>query len=157
MADIHHISPDPLSQSEATSTSKIPALNEDGSNWVLYKAQFLAAVQAKGLRRYLEGRERVPQPTTAPGVDSDADERYETAVDKWLGNHLAIKMLLFQMVGAASPLLLFPGEVFNAFPYAPTLEGQYIIKNSVCTEKRFAKSRACIKPLSAFQSAIALE
>jgi hypothetical protein len=35
------------------------------------------------------------------------------------------------MVGAASPLLLFPGEVFNAFPYAPTLEGQYIIKNVV--------------------------
>jgi hypothetical protein len=34
------------------------------------------------------------------------------------------------MVGAASPLL-FPGEVFNAFPYAPTLEGQYIIKNIV--------------------------
>ena len=34
-------------------------------------------------------------------------------------------------MGAASPLLLFPGEVFNAFPYAPTLEGQYIIKNVV--------------------------
>ena len=28
-------------------------------------------------------------------------------------------------------LLLFPGEVFNAFPHAPTLEGQYIIKNIV--------------------------
>jgi hypothetical protein len=25
-------------------------------------------------------------------------------------------LLAFQMVGAASPLLLFPGEVFNAFP-----------------------------------------
>ncbi len=40
-------------------------------------------------------------------------------------------LLAFQMVGAASPLLLFPGEVFTAFPYAPTLEGQYIIKNMV--------------------------
>src|SRR3712207_1990515 len=40
-------------------------------------------------------------------------------------------LLAFQMVGAASPLLLFPGEVFNAFPYAPTLEDQYIIKNIV--------------------------
>src|SRR3712207_173235 len=40
-------------------------------------------------------------------------------------------LLAFQMVGAASPLLLFHGEVFNAFPYAPTLEGQYIIKNIV--------------------------
>ena len=44
---------------------------------------------------------------------------------------LTLLMLAFQMVGAASPLLLFPGEVFNAFPYAPTLEGQYIIKNVV--------------------------
>ena len=87
MADIHHILPDPLSQSEAMMTSKIPVLNENSSNWVLYKAQFLAAVQAKGLQRYLEGREQVPQPTTAPSMDSDTDEQYEMAVDKWLGNH----------------------------------------------------------------------
>ncbi len=44
---------------------------------------------------------------------------------------LTLLMLAFQMVGAASPLLLFPAEVFNALPYAPTLEGQYIIKNIV--------------------------
>jgi hypothetical protein len=35
------------------------------------------------------------------------------------------------MAGALSPLALFPGEVFERFPYAPTLEGQYIIKNLV--------------------------
>ena len=29
------------------------------------------------------------------------------------------------------PLVLFPGEVFTHIPYAPTLEGQYIIKNAV--------------------------
>jgi hypothetical protein len=29
------------------------------------------------------------------------------------------------------PLLFFPGETFRAFPHAPTLEGQYIIKNLV--------------------------
>lgn len=44
---------------------------------------------------------------------------------------LTLLLLAFQMVGAASPLLLFPGEVFTALPYAPTLEGQYIIKNVV--------------------------
>jgi uncharacterized membrane protein YphA (DoxX/SURF4 family) len=44
---------------------------------------------------------------------------------------LTLLLLAFQMVGAASPILLFPGEVFTAFPYAPTLEGQYIIKNIV--------------------------
>lgn len=44
---------------------------------------------------------------------------------------LTLLLLAFQMVGAASPLVLFPGEVFTALPYAPTLEGQYIIKNVV--------------------------
>lgn len=44
---------------------------------------------------------------------------------------LTLLFLAFQMVGAASPLFLFPGEVFTQFPYAPTLEGQYIIKNIV--------------------------
>src|SRR5215211_4930086 len=45
--------------------------------------------------------------------------------------HLTLLLLAFQMIGAASPLLLFPGEVFTQFPYAPTLEGLYIIKNPV--------------------------
>ena len=44
---------------------------------------------------------------------------------------LTLLVLAFQMVGAASPLLLFPGEVFTQFPCAPTLEGQYSIKNLV--------------------------
>lgn len=44
---------------------------------------------------------------------------------------LTLFLLAFQMVGAASPILLFPSEVFTAIPYAPTLEGQYIIKNIV--------------------------
>ena len=40
-------------------------------------------------------------------------------------------LLFAQMMGAMTPLLLFPGETFTRFPYAPTLEGQYIIKNLV--------------------------
>ncbi len=44
---------------------------------------------------------------------------------------LTLFLLAFQMLGAASPLVIFPGEAFVAFPYAPTLEGQYIIKNLV--------------------------
>jgi uncharacterized membrane protein YphA (DoxX/SURF4 family) len=44
---------------------------------------------------------------------------------------LTLLLLAFQMLGAASPLVIFPGEAFTAFPYAPTLEGQYIIKNLV--------------------------
>jgi uncharacterized membrane protein YphA (DoxX/SURF4 family) len=44
----------------------------------------------------------------------------------------AILFLLFaQMVGTLTPLLLFPWEAFKYLPYAPTMEGQYIIKNFV--------------------------
>jgi len=40
-------------------------------------------------------------------------------------------LLFLQMLGTITPIFLFPQEVFSAFPYAPTLEGQYIIKNMV--------------------------
>ena len=44
----------------------------------------------------------------------------------------AILLLLFvQMIGTITPLFLFPDETFFRFPYAPTLEGQYIVKNLV--------------------------
>lgn len=40
-------------------------------------------------------------------------------------------LLFVQMPGTMMPLFLFPAETFRAFPYAPTMEGQYIIKNLV--------------------------
>jgi uncharacterized membrane protein YphA (DoxX/SURF4 family) len=44
----------------------------------------------------------------------------------------AVLLLLFaQMAGTITPLFLFPHECFTRVPYAPTLEGQYIIKNLV--------------------------
>jgi hypothetical protein len=33
--------------------------------------------------------------------------------------------------GTLTPLFFFPADTFTRFPYAPTLEGQYIIKNLV--------------------------
>lgn len=40
-------------------------------------------------------------------------------------------LLFLQMSGTVTPLLFFPHEAFTHVPYAPTLEGQYIIKNLV--------------------------
>lgn len=40
-------------------------------------------------------------------------------------------LLAVQMLGTLTPLILFPAETFSQFPIAPTLEGQYIIKNIV--------------------------
>lgn len=49
------------------------------------------------------------------------------------GRSLRVVLLLLgaQMLGTLMPLVLFPAEVFTRVPYAPTLEGQYIIKNAV--------------------------
>ena len=40
-------------------------------------------------------------------------------------------LLILQMLGTLTPLAFFPAETFTRFPYAPTLEGQYILKNLV--------------------------
>jgi uncharacterized membrane protein YkgB len=40
-------------------------------------------------------------------------------------------LLWLQMLGTLTPLVLFPELCFSVVPVAPTLEGQYIIKNLV--------------------------
>lgn len=49
------------------------------------------------------------------------------------GRYLRATLLLLavQMLGTLTPLVFFPTETFSIFPFAPTLEGQYIIKNFV--------------------------
>lgn len=49
------------------------------------------------------------------------------------GKYLRATLLLLflQMAGTMLPILFFPHETFTVFPIAPTLEGQYIIKNLV--------------------------
>jgi uncharacterized membrane protein YkgB len=44
---------------------------------------------------------------------------------------LALMLLGFQMIGAMSPLFLFPGDLFGGLHHAPTLEGQYVLKDVV--------------------------
>ena len=44
---------------------------------------------------------------------------------------LTLLLLWLQMLGTLLPLFFFPRETFASVPFAPTLEGQYIIKNLV--------------------------
>lgn len=44
---------------------------------------------------------------------------------------LTLLLLGLQMIGAMSPLFLFPAELFGGPFYAPTLEGQYVLKDVV--------------------------
>ena len=60
---------------------------------------------------------------------------WETAIGLGLLSGVFLRavllLLIVQMMGTVTPLALFPAETFTRFPYAPTLEGQYIIKNVV--------------------------
>lgn len=44
---------------------------------------------------------------------------------------ITLLLLFGQMIGTVTPLFLFPAETFTVFPFVPTLEGQYIIKNII--------------------------
>lgn len=50
-------------------------------------------------------------------------------VGRWM--RATLLLLFVQMLGTVTPLVLFPAETWTRFPIAPTLEGQYIIKNVV--------------------------
>jgi len=50
-------------------------------------------------------------------------------VGKWI--RLTLLLLFLQMPGTALPMLILPDIVWNSFPFALTLEGQYIVKNLV--------------------------
>ena len=71
----------------------------------------------------------------APGIAVPLLAVLETAIGlalvsgRWL--RVTLLLLLGQMLGTITPLLFFPHETFTSFPFAPTLEGQYIIKNLV--------------------------
>jgi uncharacterized membrane protein YkgB len=60
---------------------------------------------------------------------------WESAIGLGLltGKYLRLTLLLLflQMMGTFLPLVFFPDETWTRFPYAPSLEGQYIIKNLV--------------------------
>jgi uncharacterized membrane protein YkgB len=54
---------------------------------------------------------------------------------------VAFSLFWLHMAGTALPFLLFPFELFSHFPYAPTLEGQYVLKNIVIASAAFSIRR----------------
>ena len=70
-----------------------------------------------------------------PGTSLPVLATWESLIGLGLltGRFLRATLLLLavQMAGTITPLFLFPAETFTVFPIAPTLEGQYIIKNVV--------------------------
>jgi putative oxidoreductase len=54
---------------------------------------------------------------------------------RWL--RLGVALLILAMVGILSPLVLLPDELFRGRIYAPTLEGQYVLKDVVLVSAAF--------------------
>jgi uncharacterized membrane protein YphA (DoxX/SURF4 family) len=71
----------------------------------------------------------------SPSVSVPVLAAWECAIGLGLisGKFLRVTLLLLflQMMGTFLPLVLFPSETWKHFPYTPSLEGQYIIKNLV--------------------------
>jgi len=70
-----------------------------------------------------------------PGAAITALAAWESAIGLALIFGILLRttllLLFLQMLGTIMPLFFFPAETFARIPYAPTLEGQYIIKNVV--------------------------
>lgn len=79
--------------------------------------------------------EKLTYGLVTPPVSVPILAAWEVAIGLGLISGRMLRITLFllfaQMLGAVTPLFLFPRETFTHFPYAPTLEGQYIIKNLV--------------------------
>ena len=79
--------------------------------------------------------EKITFGVVRPGAGLPILAAWETLIGLGLltGKFLRLTLLLLalQMVGTLLPLVLFPAETWVTVPFAPSLEGQYIIKNLV--------------------------
>jgi uncharacterized membrane protein YphA (DoxX/SURF4 family) len=70
-----------------------------------------------------------------PGLARVVLATWETAVGLGLLSNMFMRTTLFllfvQMAGTVTPLVIFPGDTWQQFPFVMTLEGQYIVKNIV--------------------------
>jgi len=95
------------------------------------------AFSAAGVRVFLVGRtiETLTLGNVPASVALPVLAAWEVAIGlgliigRWM--RAVLLLLIAQMLGTITPLVLFPAETFVRIPYAPTLEGQYIIKNIV--------------------------
>lgn len=58
---------------------------------------------------------------------------------------VVVALMLMQMGGAMSPIVLAPDRIFATFPYALTLEGQYIIKDLILISAALVVAAATFK------------
>jgi hypothetical protein len=89
----------------------VPQLTEDGGNWITYKERVTTAVNARGLRHYIEGHTVCPAPLAMsvalllvplmPGGTAVTDaeiEAYEDRIDEYHHKDSLVKQQLFSTI-----------------------------------------------------------
>ena len=81
--------------------AKIPRLEADESNWVIYKDQFLFAAAAASLANHIDGTGVLPKPVTIPrgtepltASQQEALDDYATEMSRWQSDEAIIKQAI---------------------------------------------------------------
>ena len=128
----------------------IDRVERDGSTWaarygvrlarvalgvIFFWFGFLKFFPGMSAAESLAGRtiERMSHGHVGPAVSMPVLATWECAIGLGLMSgrftRLTLALLFLQMPGTFMPLVYFPGETFQRWPWVPTLLGQYIVKN----------------------------
>jgi hypothetical protein len=94
-----------------TTLYNVPQLAENGGNWITYKEHVTIAINARGLRRYIEGCAVCPAPLAMsvasppvplmPGGTAATDaeiEAHEDKIDEYHHKDSLVKQQIFSMI-----------------------------------------------------------
>ncbi|KAH7903098.1 hypothetical protein BJ138DRAFT_1021149, partial [Hygrophoropsis aurantiaca] len=87
---------------------RVPKLNADGSNWVIYKDRLQWSANARGLLGHINGKKTKPvSPNTASGTPTAAEQKlideYKKALEEWETRDAIVK----QQIAGTIPDSLF--------------------------------------------------
>ena len=86
--------------------ARIPKLESDGSNWVIFKDRFLFAAAAASLKAHIDGTEKAPDavpvvPTESEPLTAEQAQvcsEYDAALSKWEMEEAIIKQALASVI-----------------------------------------------------------
>jgi hypothetical protein len=82
--------------------AKIPKLEADGSNWVIFKDRFLYAAAAASLSSHIDGTGVAPSPLAYSGMLTEEErkktEEYEANLFRWQSDEAIIKQAIASLI-----------------------------------------------------------
>jgi hypothetical protein len=84
--------------------ARIPKLETDGSNWVIFKDRFLYAAAAASLITHVDGTGVIPPLVTVVGPDTPTAEQkeevseYQSALSKWKSDEAIVRQAIATVI-----------------------------------------------------------